>query len=64
MSQKLEALQKYLEKVKSKKTYYICSDFDSSEVKEIIKIADFVYLDPPYLITNATYNESNKWKGK
>lgn len=54
-------LQKYLEKVKSKKTYYICSDFDSSEVKEIIKIADFVYLDPPYLITNATYNESNKW---
>lgn len=22
---------------------------------------DFVYCDPPYLITTATYNENNKW---
>lgn len=54
-------LKKYLEKVKNIKTHYICADFDSKEVKSILNIADFVYLDPPYLITNATYNESNKW---
>lgn len=54
-------LNKYLQKVKSIKTHYICSDFDSEEVKYILDIADFVYLDPPYLIANATYNESNKW---
>lgn len=54
-------LKKYLEKVKTIKTHYICSDFDSKELEPILKIADFIYLDPPYLITNATYNESNKW---
>lgn len=54
-------LEKYLDKVKTIKTHYICADFNSKEVQEILNIADFVYLDPPYLITNATYNESNKW---
>ena len=54
-------LQKYLEKVKSIKAYYICAEFDSEEAKQIFDIADFVYMDPPYLITTATYNEYNRW---
>lgn len=54
-------LEKYLNKVKSLKTHYICADFDSAKVKKILNAADFIYMDPPYLITNATYNESNRW---
>jgi len=54
-------LEKYLNKVKSIKTHYICADFDSKKVKNILAVADFIYMDPPYLITNATYNESNRW---
>ncbi|WP_416738175.1 Dam family site-specific DNA-(adenine-N6)-methyltransferase [Mycoplasmopsis meleagridis] len=30
-------------------------------LKEIDKINDFVYLDPPYLISTATYNENGGW---
>lgn len=29
-----------------------------------LKSNDFVYLDPPYLITTATYNENNGWNEK
>ena len=55
-------LKKYLDKIKTLKTHYLCLEFDSEKAKKIISIADFIYMDPPYLITNATYNESNKWK--
>lgn len=54
-------LGKYLEKIKTINVHYVCSDFDSNIVKNILKSADFIYMDPPYLITKATYNESNKW---
>jgi DNA adenine methylase Dam len=29
--------------------------------KNCVKEKDFVYVDPPYLITTATYNENNGW---
>lgn len=54
-------LKKYLKKIKTIKAHYICAEFDSKKVKNIIDRADFIYMDPPYLITNATYNESQKW---
>lgn len=54
-------LETYLNHIKTIKTHYICAEFDSNNVKNIINKADFVYMDPPYLITTATYNESNKW---
>lgn len=54
-------LEKYIKKIDSIKAHYICAEFDSDQVKQILDIADFVYMDPPYLITNATYNESNRW---
>lgn len=57
----VKKLKKYLNKVKNLKTHYICADFGSKKVKKILADADFIYMDPPYLITNATYNESNKW---
>lgn len=57
----VQKLKNYLIKVKNIKAHYICAEFDSKRVKNILNKADFVYMDPPYLITNATYNESNKW---
>lgn len=57
----VQKLKNYLLKIKTIKAHYICAEFDSKKVKDILNKADFVYMDPPYLITNATYNESNRW---
>ncbi len=57
-------LKTYLEKIKTINAHYICADFNSDKVLKILNKADFIYLDPPYLITNATYNESNKWSNE
>lgn len=54
-------LKRYLDKAKEIKAHYICAEFDSEQVRNILNVADFIYMDPPYLITNATYNESNRW---
>lgn len=39
----------------------ICCDVFSKEARKLFKKADVVYLDPPYLITQATYNVSASW---
>lgn len=54
-------LKKFIDSIKNKNCVFLCSDFDSEIVYRWIKISDFVYLDPPYLITSATYNETNNW---
>lgn len=54
-------LKAYIERLQNIEAEFICSDFTSSKVQEIIRSADFVYMDPPYLIMNAVYNESGKW---
>ena len=43
---------------------FICADFRCEEVKEELLNSDFVYCDPPYLITTAVYNENNGWSEK
>lgn len=42
---------------KKKAPYIVSKDFRNIEVEE----GDFVYADPPYLITTATYNENGGW---
>ena len=54
----------YNKRAKETKYEFICSDFRSEEVKEILKKATFVYCDPPYLITTAVYNENDGWNCK
>lgn len=54
-------LKAYIERLQNIEAEFICSDFTSSKVQKIIHSADFVYMDPPYLIMNAVYNESGKW---
>ena len=46
---------------KEKNIKFICADYNSWEAKKYIYKADFVYIDPPYLITTAVYNEGNNW---
>ena len=55
---KLKAFRDRLSSIEAK---FICGDFKHAKIQEIIKNADFVYMDPPYLITNAVYNEAGKW---
>lgn len=43
---------------------FLCLDFRSKKVKEILSTADFIYCDPPYLITTAVYNENHGWSDK
>lgn len=57
----IEKLRRYIEKMHNIEAAFICADFSSTKAQEIIKTADFVYMDPPYLIMNAVYNESSKW---
>lgn len=55
-------IKNYIDKVKKVKTQFICMSFKSPEFESILTQADFVYMDPPYLITNAVYNSS--WNSK
>lgn len=43
---------------------FICGDFKTAEIQKIILNSDFVYCDPPYLITDAVYNEQNGWNNE
>lgn len=53
-----EKLLAYSERIKNITAEFICAEFDSEIVKEITKEADFVYMDPPYLVGDAVYNIS------
>ena len=39
---------------------FVCSDFRALDLTSVGK-DDFVYADPPYLVTTATYNENGGW---
>lgn len=58
----VKKLIEYIDRIKNIDAEFVCGDFCSEHIQQIIKKADFVYMDPPYLITDAVYNESNKWK--
>ena len=57
----LNKVKSYIERISKINAQFICGDFKHSKIQSIIKNTDFVYMDPPYLITNAVYNESGKW---
>jgi DNA adenine methylase Dam len=59
--QNINKLKDYISRVQQINAEFICSDFRSQCVTELIELADFVYMDPPYLITDAVYNESGQW---
>ncbi|MEG1821129.1 MAG: Dam family site-specific DNA-(adenine-N6)-methyltransferase [Malacoplasma sp.] len=57
----LKKIIEYNKKAKEKNILFLCAEYDSEEAKKYIFNADFVYIDPPYLITTAVYNEGNNW---
>ena len=50
----------FINELKTKQCSFTNYDFRSFDVNKFNK-DDFVYLDPPYLISCATYNEQNAW---
>lgn len=52
-------LEKFIDKVKSINITYTSNDFRSFDIS-LLGENDFVYCDPPYLISNAVYNEKNR----
>lgn len=54
-------ITEYNKIAKEKNIKFVCTDYNSEEAKKYIYKADFVYIDPPYLITTAVYNEGNNW---
>lgn len=57
----IKKLKEYIERVQSMDAEFICGDFRQPQIHDVILQAGFVYMDPPYLITDATYNESGRW---
>lgn len=58
-----DKLLKFSEIVSSADPIFTYIDFRKIDVSRL-KEDDFVYVDPPYLITCATYNEQNGWTEK
>lgn len=52
-------LGKFIDKIKNTNITYTNNDFRSFDIS-LLGENDFVYCDPPYLISNAVYNEKNR----
>ena len=60
-NKKMESkLLSFIDTLQSQNSHFSCFDFDDFDVSALTE-RDFVYLDPPYLITCATYNEQDGW---
>jgi DNA adenine methylase Dam len=57
----LRKIKEFSERMSALDFQFVCTDFNSKTAKNYVGISDFVYIDPPYLITRAVYNESTKW---
>lgn len=53
----------FLNRLKTLQIFFSSVEFNLVKLSNIQK-DDFFYIDPPYLITTATYNESNSWNLK
>jgi len=56
-------LRNFIEKINSKNIKFICKDFRNFDISNLDS-NDFIYLDPPYLISTASYNENGGWTEK
>ena len=59
-SKMAEKLSSFIDKLHEQDCEFICRDFREFDI-ESLSVDDFVYVDPPYLITCATYNEQGGW---
>lgn len=52
-------LERFMKRIKEKNIKFINADFREAEIE--LAEGDFLYADPPYLISIATYNEQKGW---
>lgn len=57
-------LEKFINELHRRKIQYSSLDFKSFLNQQKFNDNDFVYLDPPYLLSTAAYNESGGWTEK
>lgn len=55
-----DKLLAFIQRIHSQDCTFTCQDFRSFDTSSLTS-RDFVYADPPYLITCATYNEKGGW---
>ncbi len=55
-----EKLQNFIDRIEQQDCRFTCIDFRDFDISDLTS-DDFVYVDPPYLITCATYNEHGGW---
>lgn len=53
-------LSVFIDRIQAQQCKFTCEDFRRFDVSQLGE-SDFVYVDPPYLITCATYNEQGGW---
>lgn len=58
-----DKLIKFLDVIHKQNAEFSCKDYKNIDFNELTK-RDFVYADPPYLITCASYNEQGGWTKK
>ncbi len=58
-----EKLKKYIDSCNNKNISFLTKDFNKIDI-DFFENVDFVYVDPPYLITKAVYNENCGWSEK
>ncbi|NMB26992.1 MAG: DNA adenine methylase [Tissierellia bacterium] len=54
-------LSNFIDRIKSIDIEFYAMDFVELDINQYDKDNLFIYADPPYLITTATYNEQNGW---
>ncbi|GHT08828.1 hypothetical protein AGMMS49532_04960 [Endomicrobiia bacterium] len=62
-TQLIKKLIFFIDRLKSNNFIFTNTDFRKFDTIALTK-NDFVYCDPPYLITRASYNEQNGWTDK
>lgn len=56
-------LQEFVDSIQKQNGEFLCKDFRALNIDDL-GANDFVYCDPPYLITTASYNEQDGWNEK
>lgn len=57
-------LRLFIERISNKDIFFVCKDFRDLDINELEKEKSFLYLDPPYILGTATYNENGGWTEK
>lgn len=60
LTNKINGLQSYIDQIQSGNYKFTCKSYDKVVDFNKVSSDDFVYLDPPYTMTTAPYNDGNR----